>query len=70
MVDPMLQGNYPLRSLHHAIAITAMCLQENPNLRPPIEDIVVALDYLATESVSEVVRREKRSPLPQSATDT
>ncbi|XP_061356573.1 probable serine/threonine-protein kinase PBL21 [Gastrolobium bilobum] len=48
MVDPLLQGNYPLRRLHHAIAITAMCLQEQPNFRPHIRDIVVALEYLAS----------------------
>ncbi|TKY57579.1 Serine/threonine-protein kinase CDL1 [Spatholobus suberectus] len=71
MVDPLLEGNYPLRCLHHAIAVTAMCLQEQPNLRPPIGDIVVALEYLASESVSEVLRHGVRSPLrqPQSETD-
>lgn len=39
-----------MRSLHHAIAITAMCLQEQPTFRPLIGDIVVALEYLATQS--------------------
>ncbi|CAL0303481.1 unnamed protein product [Lupinus luteus] len=50
MVDPRLQGNYPLRSLHQAIAITAMCLQEDANRRPVISDIVIALDYIASKS--------------------
>ncbi|XP_020216294.1 probable serine/threonine-protein kinase PBL21 [Cajanus cajan] len=76
MVDPLLQGNYPIRCLHNAVAITAMCLQEKPNLRPSIGDIVVALEYLASESVSEVHRRghAMRSPLqqptPKTDTDT
>ncbi|XP_014503431.1 probable serine/threonine-protein kinase PBL21 [Vigna radiata var. radiata] len=66
IVDPLLQGNYPLRCLHNAIAITAMCLQEQPNLRPSISDIVIALEYLASESVSEVSRHRPRSPPRQS----
>lgn len=50
IVDPNLQGRFPLRCLHHAIAITAMCIQEQPHFRPLIGDIVVALEYLATLS--------------------
>ncbi|XP_057974427.1 probable serine/threonine-protein kinase PBL21 [Malania oleifera] len=50
LVDPLLQGHFPVRSLHHAIAITAMCLQEQPNFRPLISDIVVALEYLASQA--------------------
>ncbi|XP_010247085.1 PREDICTED: serine/threonine-protein kinase CDL1-like isoform X2 [Nelumbo nucifera] len=49
LVDPQLQGRFPLRCLHHAIAITAMCLQEQPTFRPLIADIVVALEYLASQ---------------------
>ncbi|KAG2390594.1 serine/threonine-protein kinase [Vigna angularis] len=64
IVDPLLERNYPLRCLQNAIAITAMCLQEQPNLRPPISDIVVALEYLASESVSEVSRHRQRSASP------
>ncbi|RDX93391.1 putative serine/threonine-protein kinase PBL21, partial [Mucuna pruriens] len=56
MVDPLLQGNFPLRCLHQAIAITAMCLQEQPKFRPFIGDIVVALEYLASQSIPEVHR--------------
>ncbi|KAI4336696.1 hypothetical protein L6164_015189 [Bauhinia variegata] len=52
MIDPLLQGRFPLRCLHHAIAITAMCLQEQPNFRPLISDVVVALEYVG--SVPEV----------------
>lgn len=50
LVDPMLEGRYPVRCMHHAVAIVAMCLQEHANYRPAIDDIVVALDYLVTQA--------------------
>ncbi|KAL0545355.1 hypothetical protein IC582_015234 [Cucumis melo] len=63
LVDPLLEGRYPLRCLHHAIAIAAMCLQEQPMFRPIISDIVVALEYLASQShASEQPRDGVRSP--------
>ncbi|OVA00620.1 Protein kinase domain [Macleaya cordata] len=49
LADPLLQGRFPLRCYHHAVAITSMCLQEQPNFRPLIRDIVVALEYLASQ---------------------
>lgn len=52
MVDPLLEGKYSVRSLHHAVAITAMCLQEEANFRPLIGDIVVALEYLVSQAES------------------
>ncbi|WJX36142.1 putative serine/threonine-protein kinase pbl21 [Trifolium repens] len=66
MADPLLQGCLPNRCLHQAIAITAMCLQEQPKVRPLIGDIVVALEYLASQSTSEVHGHGVRSPLLQS----
>lgn len=52
MVDPLLYGQFSVRSLHHAVAITAMCIQEQANFRPIISDIVVALDYLVSQAES------------------
>nr|XP_016432830.1 PREDICTED: serine/threonine-protein kinase CDL1-like [Nicotiana tabacum] len=49
MADPALEGQYPIRSLYQALAIAAMCVQEQPNMRPPIVDIVTALNYLASQ---------------------
>ncbi|KAJ4725934.1 Kinase family protein [Melia azedarach] len=49
MVDPLLQGQYPVRGLYQAIAIAAMCVQEQPNMRPAISDVVMALNYLASQ---------------------
>ncbi|KAJ9554630.1 hypothetical protein OSB04_018675 [Centaurea solstitialis] len=50
LVDPLLQGCFSVRSVHHVIAVTAMCLQEQANFRPLIGDIVVALEYLASQA--------------------
>jgi len=69
MVDPLLQGNFPLRCLHQAIAITAMCLQEQPKFRPLIGDIVVALEYLASQSIAEVHRHGGRSSPQQPSSE-
>ncbi|EPS58248.1 protein kinase, partial [Genlisea aurea] len=50
IVDPSLEGRFSTRSLHHAIAITAMCLQEQASFRPLITDIVLALEYLSSQA--------------------
>jgi len=52
MADPLLEGRFSVRSLHHAVAITAMCLQEQASFRPAITDIVTALEYLASQTGS------------------
>ncbi|KAI5666168.1 hypothetical protein M9H77_16021 [Catharanthus roseus] len=50
MADPALEGQYPVRGLYQALAIAAMCVQEQPNMRPLIADIVIALNYLASQT--------------------
>ena len=50
MVDPLLQGQYPLRGLYQALAVAAMCLQEKADTRPLIADVVTALTYLASQT--------------------
>ncbi|KAH0918270.1 hypothetical protein HID58_025930, partial [Brassica napus] len=52
LVDPSLRGKYPSRCLNYAVAIIAMCLNEEAHYRPFIGDIVVALEYLAAQSQS------------------
>ncbi|XP_021866835.2 probable serine/threonine-protein kinase PBL21 [Spinacia oleracea] len=52
LVDSRLRGKFPTRSARHLIAVTSMCLNDEPHRRPSINDIVVALDYLANECVS------------------
>ncbi|RAL43261.1 hypothetical protein DM860_015151 [Cuscuta australis] len=53
MVDPRLQGAYPLRGLYQALAVAAMCVQEQPNLRPAIANVVTALNYLAMQKCDD-----------------
>ncbi|KAG5387434.1 hypothetical protein IGI04_038904 [Brassica rapa subsp. trilocularis] len=48
MVDPLLQGQYPVRGLYQALAIAAMCVQEQPSMRPVVSDVVSALNFLAS----------------------
>ncbi|XP_010690218.1 probable serine/threonine-protein kinase PBL21 isoform X2 [Beta vulgaris subsp. vulgaris] len=65
LADPAMQGRYPLRCLHHAIAITAMCLQEQPAYRPLISDVLVALEYLASQPYNpEAAGSGNHSPSP------
>ncbi|CAA7406287.1 unnamed protein product [Spirodela intermedia] len=49
MADPGLQGKYPSRGLYQALAVAAMCVHEQPTMRPLIADVVTALAYLASQ---------------------
>lgn len=49
MADPLLRGHYPIRGLYQALAVAAMCLQEQATTRPLIGDVVTALTYLASQ---------------------
>ncbi|XP_004487058.1 probable serine/threonine-protein kinase PBL5 [Cicer arietinum] len=55
MVDPLLEGQYPVRGLYQALAIAAMCVQEQPNMRPVISDVVTALNYLASQKYDPLI---------------
>lgn len=48
MADPLLEGNCPQKCLYQALAIAAMCLQEEADTRPLMADVVTALEFLAT----------------------
>lgn len=50
MVDPMLHGEYPVRGLYQALAVAAMCVQEQPSMRPLMSDVVTALTFLASQT--------------------
>lgn len=63
LADPKLQGNYPGRGLNQAVGIAAMCLQEDPAVRPVIRDVVSALSFLS-------VAPETGVPLPLPAPPT
>ncbi|KAG8385718.1 hypothetical protein BUALT_Bualt03G0074300 [Buddleja alternifolia] len=51
MADPLLEGKYPMKGLYQALAVAAMCLQDEPSTRPLIGDIVNALEYLSTPQI-------------------
>lgn len=55
MADPVLEGEYPVRGLYQALAIAAMCLQEQPNMRPLVADVVTALEYLALQIYNPLI---------------
>ncbi|KFK25868.1 hypothetical protein AALP_AA8G172500 [Arabis alpina] len=47
MADPLLKKHFSERGLNQAVAITSMCLQEEPTARPLISDVMVALSFLS-----------------------
>ncbi|XP_042478025.1 probable serine/threonine-protein kinase PBL26 [Macadamia integrifolia] len=47
MADPLLQGDFPVRGLNQAVAVAAMCLQEEASARPLMSDVVTALSFLS-----------------------
>lgn len=53
MADPLLEGKYPMKGLFQALAVAAMCLQEEASTRPLIGDVVTALEYLAIPTDEE-----------------
>ncbi|KAH6778490.1 Protein kinase superfamily protein [Perilla frutescens var. frutescens] len=53
MADPLLEGKYPEKSLYQALAIAAMCLQEDAASRPLISDVVTALEFLSADREQE-----------------
>ncbi|XWS53219.1 hypothetical protein CRYUN_Cryun11dG0139100 [Craigia yunnanensis] len=63
MIDPLLQGQYPVRGLYQALAIAAMCVPEQPNMRPAISDVVMALNFLASQKYdpSNPIQSSRRS---------
>ncbi|XP_074292309.1 serine/threonine-protein kinase PBL27 [Silene latifolia] len=61
MVDPLLQGRYPMRGLYQALAVAAMCLQEQAATRPLIGDVVTALTYLASQTYDPNAPSNQRS---------
>ncbi|MCD7452752.1 Protein STRUBBELIG-REPTOR FAMILY 3 [Datura stramonium] len=55
MVDPSLEGKYPIKSLSHFADIISRCVQHEPEFRPPMSEVV--------QDLIQMIRREshKRS---------
>lgn len=63
MADPHLKGAFPDKSLNQAVGVAAMCVQEDPSVRPMISDVVAALSFLM------VAPPQKPQQEPQLQTD-
>ncbi|KAL8139036.1 hypothetical protein V2J09_005037 [Rumex salicifolius] len=48
LADPSLEGKFPMTGLKQAVAIAAMCLQEEETTRPLMCDVVTALRFLSS----------------------
>ncbi|CAN0897896.1 Probable serine/threonine-protein kinase PBL26, partial [Linum grandiflorum] len=48
LADPLLKDDFPVRALNQAVAVAAMCLQEDAGGRPLMSDVVSAISFLAT----------------------
>lgn len=49
LADPLLHGDFPIRALNQAIAVSAMCLHEEAPARPLMSDVVSALSFLGAD---------------------
>lgn len=53
LVDPRLDGDYPIKGVHKAAMLSFHCLNRNPKARPLMRDIVDSLEpLLVTDEVS------------------
>ncbi|OMP06360.1 hypothetical protein COLO4_08175 [Corchorus olitorius] len=55
LTDPILNGEFPVRALNQAVAVAAMCLQEEAAVRPLISDVVTVLSFLGNGPDGNVV---------------
>ena len=46
IVDPRLEGEYPVKGVHKAAMLAYHCLNRNPKARPLMRDIVDSLEPL------------------------
>ncbi|KAM0861039.1 hypothetical protein ACQ4PT_046158 [Festuca glaucescens] len=59
LADPLLREEFPERDLNQAVAVAAMCLQDQASARPCMSDAAVALSFLAEAAAQPL-------PLPPS----
>eukprot|EP00268_Persea_americana_P045656 TRINITY_DN4666_c0_g1_i1.p1 TRINITY_DN4666_c0_g1~~TRINITY_DN4666_c0_g1_i1.p1 ORF type:complete len:707 (-),score=132.87 TRINITY_DN4666_c0_g1_i1:368-2488(-) len=53
MVDPALRGLYPPKSLSRFADVVALCVQSEPEFRPPMSEVVEALVRLVQRAMSK-----------------
>ncbi|XP_078428601.1 protein STRUBBELIG-RECEPTOR FAMILY 3-like [Wolffia australiana] len=57
MVDPSLKGNYPVKSLSRFADIISRCVQNSPEFRPPVSEVVQDLVRMVEELKGESSRQ-------------
>ncbi|CAN0926780.1 Probable serine/threonine-protein kinase PBL7 [Linum grandiflorum] len=50
-------GEFPARAIYQALAVAAMCVQEQPNMRPAMADVITALSHLASQKNATETRQ-------------
>ncbi|XP_024376899.1 protein STRUBBELIG-RECEPTOR FAMILY 8 isoform X1 [Physcomitrium patens] len=65
MVDPALEGAYPAKSLSRFADIVALCVQPEPEFRPPISEVVQSLVRLMQRAALSKRRHEYNAGVPQ-----
>ncbi|KAM3268549.1 putative serine/threonine-protein kinase PBL25 [Capsicum chacoense] len=66
LADPRLGKRFPVKSLNQAVGVTAMCLQEEPMVRPLISDVVAALSFLTVPTPDDPIPSSPSAPPPMS----
>ncbi|KAF3326711.1 receptor-like protein kinase [Carex littledalei] len=56
IVDPRLDGDYPVKAVHKTAMLAYHCLNRNPKARPLMRDIVASLEPLQAPPTTEVLK--------------
>lgn len=59
IVDPRLDGNYPVKAVHKTAMLAYHCLNRNPKARPLMRDIVASLEPLQAPPTTVVLQTAK-----------
>ncbi|XP_055811455.1 probable serine/threonine-protein kinase PBL25 [Solanum dulcamara] len=66
LADPRLGKRFPVKGLNQAVGVTAMCLQDEPMVRPLIGDVVAALTFLTMPQPDDPIPSSPPAPTPTS----
>ncbi|KAL3338310.1 hypothetical protein AABB24_030451 [Solanum stoloniferum] len=62
LADPRLGKSFPVKGLNQAVGVTAMCLQDEPMVRPLIGDVVAALTFLTMPQPDDPIPSSPPAP--------
>ncbi|XP_021767442.1 probable serine/threonine-protein kinase PBL24 [Chenopodium quinoa] len=63
LADPALQGNFPANGFNQALAVAAMCLQEEQTARPMMSDVITAIMYLSSGNLDDSIHSPPPEPV-------